>query len=286
MARLLSVNVGLPRDIAWQGEDRPHRRLEGAGSRPAHGTAAQHRRRRARGLGRAWRRAPGRLRLSDRVLSLLADQLGRSDFTYGQFGENFTVEGLSDQEVCIGDRYRVRRRFVRSDAAARHLLPGRHPHERAADGRAAGRARQTRFLFPCAGGRRSRRLATRSCWSPPGPERMSVFEINALLYMPGHPRDQLERALRIPALSARLAAAPSRRCSTQEAELAARRRETPGSLRRPARPGMAGVPPASGLAQGAREQQRDLAGARASGWAPSDAGSARPVRRGTAEAGA
>ena len=35
-----------------------------------------------------------------------------------------------------------------------------------------------------------------------GPERMSVSEIDALLYMPGHPRDQLERALRIPALSA------------------------------------------------------------------------------------
>ena len=35
-----------------------------------------------------------------------------------------------------------------------------------------------------------------------GPERMTVFEINALLYMPGHPRSQLERALRIPALSA------------------------------------------------------------------------------------
>jgi len=36
----------------------------------------------------------------------------------------------------------------------------------------------------------------------PGPERVSVFEINALLYLPGHPRSQLERALRIPALSA------------------------------------------------------------------------------------
>ena len=35
-----------------------------------------------------------------------------------------------------------------------------------------------------------------------GSERMSVSEINALLYMPGHPRSQLERALRIPALSA------------------------------------------------------------------------------------
>ena len=35
-----------------------------------------------------------------------------------------------------------------------------------------------------------------------GPERMSVAEVNALLYKPGHPADQLQRALRIPALSA------------------------------------------------------------------------------------
>jgi len=32
---------------------------------------------------------------------------GRTDFTFGQFGENFTVEGLPDNEVCIGDRYRI-----------------------------------------------------------------------------------------------------------------------------------------------------------------------------------
>jgi MOSC domain-containing protein YiiM len=34
-----------------------------------------------------------------------------------------------------------------------------------------------------------------------GPEDMSVAEINRLLYLPGHPRQNLERALRIPALS-------------------------------------------------------------------------------------
>src|SRR6202007_837972 len=33
--------------------------------------------------------------------------LHRSDFTYGIFGENFTVDGLPDDEVCIGDRYRI-----------------------------------------------------------------------------------------------------------------------------------------------------------------------------------
>src|SRR2546423_14511955 len=34
-----------------------------------------------------------------------------------------------------------------------------------------------------------------------GPERMTVAQVNALLYSSQHPRDQLERALRIPALS-------------------------------------------------------------------------------------
>ena len=34
-------------------------------------------------------------------------ELGRDDFEYGQFGENFTVEGLPDDEVCIGDRYEI-----------------------------------------------------------------------------------------------------------------------------------------------------------------------------------
>jgi ferredoxin-NADP reductase/ferredoxin len=35
----------------------------------------------------------------------------------------------------------------------------------------------------------------------PGPEQMTVAEVDALLYLPGHPRQQLLRALRIPALS-------------------------------------------------------------------------------------
>ncbi len=34
-------------------------------------------------------------------------ELGRDDFVCGQFGENFTVEGLADDEVCVGDRYRI-----------------------------------------------------------------------------------------------------------------------------------------------------------------------------------
>ena len=34
-------------------------------------------------------------------------ELGRDDFEFGQFGENFTVSGLADDQVCIGDRYQI-----------------------------------------------------------------------------------------------------------------------------------------------------------------------------------
>jgi len=38
---------------------------------------------------------------------IMTKQLRRDDFVLGQFGENFTVEGLADNEVSIGDRYRI-----------------------------------------------------------------------------------------------------------------------------------------------------------------------------------
>ena len=107
MARLLSVNVGLPRDIAWQGKTvhtavwkapvqsrRMVRRLniDGDGQGDLAGHGGEHRAVFVYQIDsyRYWQ-----------------SQLGRSDFTYGQFGENFTVDGLSDDEVCIGDRYRI-----------------------------------------------------------------------------------------------------------------------------------------------------------------------------------
>ena len=200
MGRLISVNVGLPRDVAWQGKtvhtavwkapvkgSRMVRRLnidgDGQGDLTGHGGE---------------RRA---------VLVYQADSyrywqnhLGRNDFGYGQFGENFTVDGLSDAEICIGDRYRIGSalfevtqprvtcyrlgiRMNQPEMAAllvKHARPG--------------------FYFRVLEegevevGDEITRVAS-------GPERMSVSEIDALLYMPGHSRDQIERALRIPALS-------------------------------------------------------------------------------------
>jgi MOSC domain-containing protein YiiM/ferredoxin len=105
--KLVSVNVGLPREISWKGRTvrtaiwkeavrgpRTVRRLNIDGD--CQGDLLGH-----GGEQRAvfvyqvdsyryWQR-----------------QFGRDDFTFGQFGENFTVEGLADDEVCIGDRYRI-----------------------------------------------------------------------------------------------------------------------------------------------------------------------------------
>ena len=41
---LLSVNVGMPRDVTWQRPDGAHGGMEEAGRRAADGAAAQHRR--------------------------------------------------------------------------------------------------------------------------------------------------------------------------------------------------------------------------------------------------
>src|SRR3954463_13948435 len=107
MARLVSVNVGLPRDISWREKTvhtsvwkasvpgpRMVRRLnvDGDGQGDLAGHGGGHR---------------AVLVYQMESYSYWQSQLHRNDFTYGQFGENFTVDGLSDQEVCIGDRYRI-----------------------------------------------------------------------------------------------------------------------------------------------------------------------------------
>ena len=125
---------------------------------------------------------------------------GRNDFVYGQFGENFTVDGLSDAEVCIGDRYRIGGALfeVTQPRVTCYRLGIRmNEPEMAALVVKHGRPG---FYFrvleegEVEAGDEITQVAS-------GPERMSVSEIDALLYRPGHPRDRLERALRIPTLS-------------------------------------------------------------------------------------
>jgi ferredoxin-NADP reductase/MOSC domain-containing protein YiiM/ferredoxin len=197
---LLSVNIGMPKKVPWDGKNvftgvfkdpvSNKRRVgklniegDGQGDRAGHG-----------GEQRAvfvyqidsyhyWER-----------------ELGRDDFVYGQFGENFTVDGLGDDEVCIGDRYQIgtvtfevtqprvtcyRVGIRMNDPRIPALLVSHH---------------RPGFYFrvletgEVQAGDEIIKLAS-------GPERMPIAEADALLYLPGHPRQQLLRALRIPALS-------------------------------------------------------------------------------------
>src|SRR3569833_3840945 len=107
MAHLLSVNVGLPRDIQWQG----HTVYTGIWKSPVAGRC-RVRRLNVDGDGQGDLRGHGGEHRAVFVYQIESyrfwqEQLRRSDFVYGQFGENFTIEGLPDDVVCIGDRYRI-----------------------------------------------------------------------------------------------------------------------------------------------------------------------------------
>src|SRR3954463_6197507 len=107
MARLLSVNVGLPRDVEWKGR-MVH---TGIWKDPVPGRCRVGRLNLA-GDGQGDLGGHGgeqRAVFVSQIESLRywVERLGRTDLVPGQFGENFTVEGLPAAAVCIGDRYRI-----------------------------------------------------------------------------------------------------------------------------------------------------------------------------------
>src|ERR1700755_2904010 len=107
MSRLLSVNVGLPRDIDWKGR-KVH---TGIWKNPVPGRC-RVRRLNLDGDGQGDLAGHGGEQRAAFVYQIESysywqDQLKRADFVHGQFGENFTIEGLPDDEVCIGDRYQI-----------------------------------------------------------------------------------------------------------------------------------------------------------------------------------
>jgi ferredoxin-NADP reductase/MOSC domain-containing protein YiiM len=128
------------------------------------------------------------------------DQLKRTDLVHGQFGENFTIEGLPDDVVCIGDRYQVgsavfeitQPRVTCYRVGIRMNEP-RMPALLTSSGRPGFYLRVLQEGEVEAGDEITKIGEAK--------ERMTVAEINALLYSSEHPRDQLQPALRIEALS-------------------------------------------------------------------------------------
>jgi len=200
MGVIVSVNVGLPQDHAWQG-----RIVRTAVWKTPVPGRIFARRLNLDGDGQGDLRGHGGEQRAIMVYQLdsyryWAEYLRRSDLVPGNFGENLTVEGLADNEVCIGDRYRIGGAVVevtqprdtcyrvgirlnRPDIAA--LLVAHH---------------RPGFYFrviqegEIGAGDRVEQLSD-------GPERMTVAEIDALLYSSDHSVEGLRRAVRIPALS-------------------------------------------------------------------------------------
>jgi ferredoxin-NADP reductase/MOSC domain-containing protein YiiM len=126
--------------------------------------------------------------------------LGRDDFVYGQFGENFTVDGLADDEVCIGDRYQIGTAvFEVTQPRVTCYRVGLRMNEPAMAALMVSHRRPGFYLRVLTEG--LVRAGDEIILINRGPEAMTVAEMDALLYLPGHPRPQLARGLRIPALS-------------------------------------------------------------------------------------
>src|SRR5262250_330327 len=200
MARLLSVNVGLPRDIEWKGRI-VHTAIW---KDPVRGRCGV-RRLNLDGDGQGDLAGHGGEQRAVFVYQIESyrywqEQLKRTDFVHGQFGENFTIEGLPDDAVCIGDRYQIGSAlFEVTQPRVTCYRVGIRMNEPRMPALLTSRGRPG-FYFRVL---REGEVAAGDEIVKVGEaqERMTVAEINALLYLPDHSRDRLERALQIQALS-------------------------------------------------------------------------------------
>ena len=197
--RLLSVNVGLPQDVSWHGQTvhtavwkrpvegpRQVRRLniDGDGQGDLAGHGGEHRAVFVYQLDsyRYWQR-----------------ELGRDDFEYGQFGENFTISGLADDQVCIGDRYQIGEAlFEVTQPRVTCYRVGIRMNEARMPALLVSHHRPGFYFRVLREG--AVRAGDEIVQVAAGPEAMTVAEIDGLLYLPGHSRERVLSALRIPAL--------------------------------------------------------------------------------------
>ena len=200
MAKLVALNVGLPQDVSWQG-----RTVHTGVWKKAVSGPRMVRRLNIDGDGQGDLGGHGGEQRAVLVYQLdsyrhWARELQRDDFEYGQFGENFTVDGLPDDEVCIGDRYQIGEAvFEVTQPRVTCYRVGIRMAEPRMPALMVAHRRPGFYLRVIAEGQVAAgqdiiKIST-------GPEQISAAEIDALLYLPGHPKDDLERALRIPALS-------------------------------------------------------------------------------------
>ncbi|HEX4529963.1 MAG TPA: MOSC and FAD-binding oxidoreductase domain-containing protein [Acidimicrobiia bacterium] len=201
VATLVSVNVGMPREVSWQGRTV----FTGIWKEAVQG-ARQVRRLNVDGDGQGDLAGHGGEQRAVYVYQLdsyryWGEQLHRDDFVFGQFGENFTVDGLGDDEVCVGDRYRIGSAlFEVTQPRVTCYRVGIRMDEPRMPALLTGHGRPGFYLRVLEEG--AVRAGDDVVQEATGAERMTVATLNALLYVERRPDPELlERALQIPALS-------------------------------------------------------------------------------------
>ena len=197
---LVSVNVGLPKDVPWHGQtvhtgvwkrqvDGPQmvRRLniDGDGQGDLNGHGGEQRAVLVYQLDsyRYWQK-----------------HFGQDDFTYGMFGENLTIDGLPDDEVCIGDRYRIgEAEFEVTQPRVTCYRVGMRLGQPELPSLLVSHHRPGFYMRVITEGRIQGGDVIIKTGTGPG--ALSVADTDALLYLPGRDRAKLRTALQIPALS-------------------------------------------------------------------------------------
>ncbi len=200
MATLLSVNVGMPKDVPWQGRT-VH---TGVWKRPVTGPQMV-RRLNIDGDGQGDLGGHG-----GEQRAVLAYQLEsyahwretflRDDLTFGSFGENLTIDGLPDDEVCIGDRYRIgAAEFEVTQPRVTCFRVGMRVGEPQLASLLVAHHRPGFYLRVLTEGHvQSGDEIVRTAR---GRHALTVAEVDALLYLPGHDLERLTDAVDVPALS-------------------------------------------------------------------------------------
>jgi ferredoxin-NADP reductase/MOSC domain-containing protein YiiM/ferredoxin len=200
VGRLVSVNVGMPKNVRWRNKTV----YTGIWKTPVEGPVMV-RRINIDGDGQGDLAGHGGEQRAVMVYQTESydfwkTYLNREDLVPGHFGENFTITGLSDGEVCIGDRYQIgEAEFEVTQPRVTCFRVGLRLNEPEMPNLLVAQHRPGFYFRVITEGQvragddivRTRR----------GRHELSVAEVDALLYLPNRNIEQLRKVVDVPALS-------------------------------------------------------------------------------------
>jgi ferredoxin-NADP reductase/MOSC domain-containing protein YiiM len=200
VGRLVSVNVGMPKDVQWRGKTV----YTGIWKAPVEGPVMV-RRINIDGDGQGDLAGHGGEQRAVMVYQTESydfwkTYLKRDDLAPGHFGENFTVTGLGDDEVCIGDRYRIGdAEFEVTQPRVTCFRIGLRLNEPEMPNLLVAQHRPGFYFRVITEGHV--RAGDDIVQTLRGRHELSVADVDALLYLPDRNIEQLRKVVDVPALS-------------------------------------------------------------------------------------